>query len=52
MNLSILVAEQVGLVILLAFALVNIPAFRRMLVVSNWQSQLGLWLIFATSTLR
>ena len=48
MNLSILVAEQVGLVILLAFALVNIPAFRRMLVVSNWQSQLGLWLIFAT----
>lgn len=46
-NLTILVAEQVGLVILLAFFLVNIPLFRRMLLNLNWRNKIGLYVIFA-----
>ncbi|HJA73336.1 MAG TPA: histidine kinase [Candidatus Limosilactobacillus faecipullorum] len=48
MNLAILVAEQVGLVILLAFVLVNIPLFRRMLLNLNWRNKIGLYVIFAS----
>ena len=46
-NLSILLAKQVGLVIMLGFVLVNIPAFRRMLLVPSFRNRVGLTIIFA-----
>lgn len=46
-NLSILLAKQVGLVIMLGFVLVNIPAFRRTMLSDSFKSQVELTLIFA-----
>ncbi|WP_373842023.1 LytS/YhcK type 5TM receptor domain-containing protein [Limosilactobacillus sp.] len=45
--LTILMIERVGIVIILAFLLVNIPAFRRLLFSENWLDKVQLAIIFA-----
>lgn len=45
--LSILMAERVGIVIILAFLLVNIPAFRRLLFAKTFAERLQLVIIFS-----
>ncbi|WP_267202252.1 sensor histidine kinase [Limosilactobacillus kribbianus] len=45
--LSILMIERVGFIVMLAFLLVNIPAFRRLLFADSWLVKVQLTFIFA-----
>ena len=45
--LTILMIERVGFVIILAFLLVNIPAFRRLMSSDRWIDKVQLTIIFA-----
>lgn len=45
--LTILMIERVGFVIILAFLLVNIPAFRRLMSSDRWIDKIQLTIIFA-----
>ncbi|WP_303231389.1 hypothetical protein [Limosilactobacillus oris] len=47
LDLSVLMAERVGFVIILAFLLVNIPYFRKLLFHRSFSSAVQLILIFS-----
>jgi two-component system sensor histidine kinase LytS len=51
LNLTILMMERVGLIIILAFFLVNVPKFRRLLFHKDFQAKFQLFIIFSIFTI-
>jgi two-component system sensor histidine kinase LytS len=51
LNLTVLLIERAGLIIILAFFLVNIPQFRKLLFRKDWSTKLQLFAIFSAFTI-
>ncbi len=51
LNLIVLLFERAGLIIILAFFLVNIPQFRKLLFRKDWSTTFQLFAIFSIFTI-
>lgn len=51
LNLTVLLFERAGLIIILAFFLVNIPQFRKLLFRKDWSTTFQLFAIFSIFTI-